>query len=174
MTGREVDLTQKHEPARFYKGDSTAEDKTIGQKVNDPYWTVADREGLLRKFPLRQFRREYNDRLLRKFYDNDVRGFDGAILHLRQVRDADKQRLKRALPQGKEPELQLGDNYSFVNTILERMKDKPTSREYRRENLLNRTPIDEADAAFAKLRKTEWFLRPLEERGPQGNYGRKN
>lgn len=174
MCGKEVDLTQKHEPARFYKGDITAEDKTIGQKVNDPYWTVADREGMLRKFPLRQFRREYNDQLLKKHYDNDVRGFDGAIQHLRQVRDADKQRLKRALPRGKEPELQLKDNYAFVNELLERMKDKPTSREYKRENLLNRTPIDEADAAFTKLRKTEWFLRPWEERGPQANYGRKS
>jgi len=159
-----LDLQQKHEPARFYTGDVPVQDMTIEQKLGERNWTVADREGIIRKFPMRQFREAYNAQLLNALYANDERGIQKSIDHLRQVRNADAQKVKQQ--DGDTAGTRLGDNYEFVNEMLGRMKDTPVSQRYRVENLVKNTPVYRAKDDFERLRKTEWFLRPLEERHP--------
>ncbi len=167
----DIDLSVPHKPARFYTGDIPLQEMSVEQKLNEKYWTVADREGILRQFPLGTFRKKWNACVLDRLYDNDVRGFDGSIKHLCEVRNADARVVAR--DDGSVENTQLKENYKFVNEMLSRMKDTPSSQTYRRENLLARTPVHTAGEAFERLRKVEWFLRPLDERGPKANYGRK-
>ena len=167
--GREVNLSVDHEPARFYSGKLPEQQMTVGEKLNDPYWTMADLEGVLRKFPLTEFRRKVNT----KVAESNCWGRDRFYRianYLTDVRDADKKRLKRN--KGDLNKTHLGENYNFVDGMLKQLTD-PKTKKHSFDRLMDSMPMHLAEkdiqrfhkvAYFhAKLRDSERFNRPAKD-----------
>ncbi|MEM4240418.1 MAG: hypothetical protein QXK08_04465 [Candidatus Woesearchaeota archaeon] len=147
--GRDINLNEQHEPARFYSGavPSTA---TIEKMLSEPYWTIADREGILRKFPLVQFREEWNRKVLDRLF-GDPSAFYTAMKALHAVKSEDAKKIADA-PKPEDADTVLGKEYPFVRDMFERMtKGEQNPDEFRRENLLRRTSIHRAEEEFDRL-----------------------
>lgn len=147
MYGRPVDLAVKHEPAKFYAGNVPQQDMTVGQKMNDPYWTMADAEGVLRKFPLTEFRRKWNRTIAQETFQDEHR-FGRMVAYAAQVRKADAYQLRQH--EGDLEKTRLGDDYAFVSGMLDRMKD-PKNKRFSYERLTDVTPIDQTRDDFQRF-----------------------
>ena len=133
--GREIDLDEDHTPVLFYDGAVSKGTMTIRKLLQEPYWTVADREGVLRKFPMEEFRMDWNREAVYKRFGS-AKGFAHTMEAL-------------ATAIGKEliPETEL----PFVRHMFSRMGLGEQKGVYKLENLLRRTPITEARRDYDKL-----------------------
>ncbi len=150
LYNREINLREKHEPARFYTGVTRTCDATIEKMLDEPYWTVADREGIQRKFPLVQFREEWNKQVIDSIFC-DSNTFYTAIKTLYSLKQEDAKKIAEA-PKPEDADTELGKDYPFVKEMFDRMtlgEKKPD--DFRRENLLRRTSIHKAREEFERL-----------------------
>ncbi|MEM4254595.1 MAG: hypothetical protein QXR48_04410 [Candidatus Woesearchaeota archaeon] len=150
LYGKEIDLSLTHEPAKFYTGNAINTNTTIEKMLDEPYWTIADREGILRKFPLVQFREEWNKQIIDKLFGN-ANAFYSAMNILYAIKQEDAKKIAEA-PKPEDADTILGKDYAFVKEVFERMtKGEQNPDDYRRENLLRRTSIHKAKEEFHKL-----------------------
>jgi len=147
MYGNTIDLAVTHVPAKFYTGDVPQQEMTVGKKLNDPYWTMADLEGVLRKFPLTEFRRKWNTELAKDAF-KDANRFGRMVDYLATVRRSDAHNLKQS--SGDLEKTRLGDHYEFVSCMLDHIKDPKTKR-FSYERLIYGTPIDQAHDDFYRF-----------------------
>ncbi len=161
MYGRPVDLAVKHEPAKFYTGSVPQQDMAIGQKLNDPYWTMADAEGVLRKFPLTEFRRKWNAQNAGEAF-RDAGRFYRMVDYVAKVRRADAHELRKH--EGDLKQTRLGGDYHFVAGLLDRVKD-PKTRRFSYERLIETTPIDQTHDDFYRLVSVASRMKKLADPG---------
>lgn len=147
--GREIDLKAQHEPVRFYSG-SAPSNATIEKMLDEPYWTVADREGVQRKFPLVQFRGSYNHAVLGRLFRGSY-GFNEAMQALYQLMEADKELIAKA-PKPEDADTALGKDYPFVKEMFERItKGEEPQEKITWEALCRRTSIHKANEELSRL-----------------------
>ncbi len=150
LYGRKIDLSAKHEPAKFHTGAMLANDATIEKMLSEPYWTFADREGIQRKFPLVQFREEWNKQVIDSLF-TDSNAFYTAMKSLHAVKLEDAKKIAEA-PKPEDADTLLGSDYPFVKEMFDRMtKGEEKPEDFRRENLLRRTSIHKAQEEFDRL-----------------------
>jgi hypothetical protein len=147
MYGRPVNLAVPHEPAKFYTGSVPQQEMTVGQKLNDPYWTMADLEGVLRKFPLAEFRKKWNAQIAGETF-RDADRFYRMVDYVAKVRRSDAHELKKH--GGDLKQTRLGEDYNFVAGMLECAKDLKTKR-FSYERLIETTPIDQTRDDFQRF-----------------------
>lgn len=135
MYGKHVDLKVAHEPAKFYAGSQPPHAETIDKLPGEPYWTVADREGVLRKLPMTEFRQEWTKEIVKEYFGS-VREFSAAM-----------QQLDAAVHAKKVPV----EHLPFVQHVLKRMKMGELDNAPKAENYLRRTRIDKAETEADKL-----------------------
>lgn len=148
LYGRAIDLQQPHDPARFYAGGRPSQPMSIEEKLTDPFWTYADREGILRNFPLSAFRKQWNRIVLNDAF-GDARAFSELCKELYVIYQADYHSIAAA--NGPDAaKTRLGSNYKFVSTMFERMSDKGSTA-WAREKLLKHNPVHTSEQDFKKL-----------------------
>lgn len=147
MYGSPVELAVPHVPARFYTGDAPQQEMSVGEKLNDPKWTMADLEGVLRKFPLTEFRRKWNSTIAGEAFRDEKR-FARMVDYAAHLRNADAHQLKKH--EGDLEKTRLGDDYAFIADLLDRIKD-PKSRRFSYARLIETTPIDQTRDDFYRF-----------------------
>ena len=150
-----------HEPAKFYLGDVPQQAMTVGQKMNDPYWTMADLEGVMRKFPLTEFRRTWNAQIGAEAF-RDAARFYRMVDYVAKVRRDDAHELKKHA--GDMQQTRLGGDYNFIAGLLDRVKDPKTKR-FSYERLIETTPIDQTHDDFYRLLSVASRMKKLADRG---------
>jgi hypothetical protein len=136
LYGKHADLKTAHEPAIFYAGSQPPHAETIDKLLGEPFWTVADREGVLRKFPMTEFRQSWTREIIKEYFGS-VREFSAAI-----------QQLDAAVKAKKVPV----EHLPFVQHVLKRMKIGELDGVPKAENYLRRTRIDKAETEADKLK----------------------
>lgn len=133
---KDVNLDADHAPARFYHGDLPPHPAKVCKLLLEPAWTVGDRAGLERQFPIIEFREEWNRELVGEYFGS-IRDFTKAVEGLHGALES------KAIPKGEVP---------FVQHVLNRMSLGEPGGKPAADNFLRRTRIDLAEKEIDKLK----------------------
>lgn len=149
LYNQKIDLTINHNPARIYDGNVPTQPMSVEKKLADPYWTIADYEGIRRCFPLAAFRKGWNRKMLANYFGSGPE-FEERMKELIDMHDEDA----KCIAMAKGPEkayTKLGNDYPFVDSIVKWLQLNKTCGKTKREALINGVWAHESRDKFKRL-----------------------